>query len=88
MKCGGTNQKLYGSLAQYFPVIGNTPFMVIGIDITHPMSFNKAVPSIGSIVASWDAYAMKYMARAMRTGHRNEMMGDLANNLVDMIKEF
>ena len=58
MKCGGANHKLYGrSMYDYFPALKEdrpVPFMIVGIDITHPMSFNRSVPSIGAVVGSYD----------------------------------
>lgn len=52
----------------------NQPFMIIGADVTHPMGFNRATPSIASVVGSIDRYATRYAERSRLQGHRVEMI--------------
>jgi hypothetical protein len=48
------------------PVIGNTPFMIFGADVTHPTSFNEADPSIAAVCASVDRSLGRFMSRVLK----------------------
>ena len=53
-KLGGVDRKLFGSGSNMLPVVGGKPFMVVGVDVTMPVSNNKMVPTIGGVAASMD----------------------------------
>ena len=48
------------------PVVGNTPFMIFGADVTHPTSFNEADPSIAAVCASVDRSLGRFMSRVLK----------------------
>lgn len=74
-KLGGQHSLLHAEAGKVklFPY-ENQPFMIIGADVTHPMGFNRATPSIASVVGSIDRYATRYAERSRLQGHRVEMI--------------
>ena len=75
-KLGGQHSLIHTnnpSAPKLFPY-ENQPFMIIGADVTHPMGFNRATPSIASVVGSIDRYATRYAERSRLQGHRVEMI--------------
>lgn len=66
-KLGGHNMRIRGlgdSVDKAPPIWSTKPTMLIGIDVSHPQSFDTAEPSIAGIVASMD----KCAPRAPRPG--------------------
>ena len=55
------------------PIWNNRPTMLIGIDVSHPQSFDKSEPSMVGIVASMDRHFGQYACRIKRVGHREEV---------------
>ena len=45
-----------------------------GADVTHPMGFNKIIPSIASVVASLNRHATIYCERSRLQAHRTEII--------------
>ena len=45
-----------------------------GADVTHPMGFNKVIPSIASVVASLNRHATIYCERSRLQAHRTEII--------------
>ena len=74
-KLGGQHNLLFAEpgKVKLFPY-ENQPFMIIGADVTHPMGFNRATPSIASVVGSIDRHATRYAERSRLQGHRVEMI--------------
>ena len=48
--------------------------MAAGADVTHPMGFNKVIPSIASVVASLNRHATHYCERSRLQAHRTEII--------------
>lgn len=53
-KLGGVDRKLFGKGTHMLPVVGGAPFMVMGIDVSMPVSNNMHVPTVGAVVGSMD----------------------------------
>lgn len=48
------------------PVVGNTPYMIFGADVTHPTSFNQADPSIAAVCATVDRSLGRFITRVLK----------------------
>lgn len=53
-KIGGAVCRLAGDPSKILPVIGNSDFMIMGADVTHPTSRDNNEPSIAGVVGSLD----------------------------------
>eukprot|EP00210_Caulerpa_lentillifera_P004611 g4397.t1 len=76
-KLGGVNTQITGGISTAFPVLGqrrSRPFIVFGVDVTHPTGFDETEPSVGAIVASMDPFLGQFAARVLTMPHRAEKM--------------
>lgn len=65
-KLGGHNMRIRGlgdSVEKAPPIWSTKPTMLIGIDVSHPQSFDTNEPSIAGIVASMDKCALLHPLR-------------------------
>lgn len=53
-KIGGAVCRLAGEPGKILPVIGNTDYMFMGADVTHPTSRDENEPSVAGVVGSLD----------------------------------
>eukprot|EP01026_Neomeris_dumetosa_P014142 TRINITY_DN1507_c0_g1_i1.p1 TRINITY_DN1507_c0_g1~~TRINITY_DN1507_c0_g1_i1.p1 ORF type:complete len:1050 (+),score=164.29 TRINITY_DN1507_c0_g1_i1:432-3152(+) len=87
VKMGGTVVSLAGG-AQVFPIIGQAPFMVLGIDISHPAPGNRSQKSLAAVVGSIDMYAQRYLSEMRPQGHRVQMVQELESMVKQLCLSF
>ncbi|KAJ7582604.1 ribonuclease H-like domain-containing protein [Mycena floridula] len=61
--------------------------MVIGADISHPAP-NSSLPSVASVVASYDPHACQYVTRTALQPARLEVIENLKNMVDDLLRHF
>ena len=68
----------------------NKGYMLMGVDIVHPMSMNPSVPSTGAMVATTDAHCMKYKGEIIGLGHREATttQGGFAAAFARLVRHF
>ncbi|XP_078172755.1 protein argonaute 1A-like [Carex rostrata] len=74
VKVGGRNTVLADAITRQVPVVGRTPTIIFGADVSHPSPGEDSDPSIAAVVASQDwpevaTYAGTFRAQA----HRQEI---------------
>ncbi|RHY33456.1 hypothetical protein DYB32_001639 [Aphanomyces invadans] len=84
MKLGGRNVICRGDL----PKISERPTIILGCDVTHPVSIDKSKPSIASVVATMDRFASHHAACVRKQGHRVEHIEDLAGITHELLRRF
>ncbi|EPB92043.1 hypothetical protein HMPREF1544_01107 [Mucor circinelloides 1006PhL] len=82
-KLGGSNHVLSNG---EIPFISDKPTVVFGIDVSHPFPGSNA-PSIAAITASVDPLADQFIA-TVRLQARTELVSDLSNMIVDLLRKF
>lgn len=84
-KLGGVNNTFDTSLLQVFK---EGPVIVMGADVTHPSPGDDKKPSIAALVASMDSNACVYRADARVQKHRKEIIVDMEEMVLDMLRAF
>ena len=77
-KLGGANMRIRGlgdSVQAAPPIWSTKPTMLLGIDVSHPQSFDSSEPSIAGIVASMDKYAPRRVCTALCSIMRTIRLG-------------
>lgn len=87
-KLGGSHNVLHPDPSEGLGMISARPFMIVGADVTHPMGFNKVIPSIASVVASLNRHATIYCERSRLQAHRTEIIQDFKGMMKDLLREF
>ena len=64
------------------------PVIIFGADVTHPKAGDKTTPSIASVVASMDFTASKFQARHHAQKHRQEVIAQLKDMVVELLFDF
>ena len=82
-KLGGINMTLVENLPKF-----EQPTMIFGADVTHPGAGDKTMPSIAAVVASMDRYAARFSGAIRMQGHRVEIIADLEDCALAMLKQF
>lgn len=84
-KLGGTN----GVIKRVeFSEIMSTPVIIMGADVTHPAAGDENKPSIAAVTGSYDQAAFKYTARIRMQKHRQEVIDDLKNITMELLRNF
>ncbi|RKP00133.1 hypothetical protein CXG81DRAFT_5897, partial [Caulochytrium protostelioides] len=85
VKLGGMNSFL--PLDQ-LPFIGERPTIVFGADVTHPAPQSPSQQSIAALVGSVDAQCALYVASVRVQRHRQEVIQDLTEMAIELLKTF
>lgn len=64
------------------------PVLVMGADVNHPPAHDKSTPSLVAVVGSLDRNATKYALEVRHQEHRKEMIVDMKNVTVNLMKQF
>ncbi|KAK9915065.1 hypothetical protein WJX75_004310 [Coccomyxa subellipsoidea] len=76
-KLGGINVSL---ISRPIPWM-DEPLMVLGVDVSHPVSFNQSSPSVAAVVGSLNNSLCTYGAEIMLQGARVEIIMDLKSKV-------
>lgn len=88
-KMGGTNNVIDNNNKVTRPLnVFKEPVIFLGADVTHPGLGDKSSPSIAAIVGSIDEIPSRYSACVRIQGHRVEVIEDLENVTVELLKQF
>ncbi|GBC06892.1 hypothetical protein RclHR1_07120005 [Rhizophagus clarus] len=87
VKLGGMNSFINPS---QMPFITQRPTIIMGADVTHPVpgDQNTGHPSIAAVTASIDAKASRYVAAIRVQTGKQEVIGDLAEMVKELLKTF
>ncbi|CAB5215692.1 Piwi-domain-containing protein [Rhizophagus irregularis] len=85
VKLGGENSFIDPS---QIPFITQRPTIIMGADVTHPAPGEQNTPSIAAVTASMDAKASRYAASIRIQSGRQEVIGDLAEMVKELLKTF
>ncbi|OWM75918.1 protein argonaute 7 [Punica granatum] len=90
-KLGGCTVALYNSLPSQIPRLlrCDEPVMFMGADVTHPHPLDDSSPSVAAVVGSvnWPT-ANKYASRMRSQTHRQEIIEDLQEMVVELLEDF
>ncbi|KAM0936716.1 hypothetical protein DsansV1_C26g0191571 [Dioscorea sansibarensis] len=90
-KLGGCNVALYNTLPRQIPrlFMDDEPVIFMGADVTHPHPLDDFSPSVAAVVGSmnWPA-ANKYISRMRSQTHRQEIIEELEEMVVELLEEF
>lgn len=87
-KRGGLNVKLCCEIGDVAPPLGRKPFMLMGADVTHPISRDENEPSVAAVVASLDRFTGCYSSRVLMQKHREEIVVNLAHATKELLMDF
>ncbi|KAI9489892.1 Piwi domain-containing protein [Zychaea mexicana] len=85
VKLGGAN--VYLGPTQ-IPFVSQRPTIIFGADVMHPEPGNINCPSIAAVVGSMDARAARYSSVIRIQSSRTEIIADLANMVIELLKQF
>ena len=85
-KLGGVNSIIDQSSRP--PTMQREPVIIFGADVTHPKAGDKTTPSIASVVASMDFTASKFQARHHDQKHWQEVITQLKDMVVELLRDF
>lgn len=85
-KLNGTNHKI--AKPMHIAQVQNSPYMIIGADVTHPSPDQTAIPSVVGVAASNDIHAFRYNMCWRLQNPKQEMIQDLAEIIEEQLKFF
>jgi len=90
--CLKMNVKLDGAnvflTPDQIPFVTEEPTIIIGADVTHPGPGDLSRPSVATLVGSMDSKASRYAATIRLQGGRTEIIADLANMIIEIMRLF